>query len=124
MQSRWRLPARPDMRIVSPCYRPRNVLRMTPQMHADAGRFRRSRIKRDQGTQKQEAGGGQETAVHDGCLHDFVGVAVGVALRKAGSTGRLTSGPARPAIFGIEPEPIELSSRTIPFHPAASPTKC
>jgi len=83
-------------------------------MHADAGRFRRSRIKRDQGTQKQEAGGGQETAVHDGCLHDFVGVAVGVALRKAGSTGRLTSGPARPAIFGIEPEPMALSSGQSP----------
>src|SRR6478736_1210011 len=102
------------MRIVSPCHRPRNVLRMTPQIHADAGRFRRSRIKRDQGTQKQEAGGGQETAVHDGLLHDFVGVAVGVALRKAGSTGWRIYGPARPAIFGIEPEPIELSYRRSP----------
>jgi len=93
-------------------------------MHADAGRIRRSRIKRDQGTQKQEAGGGQETAVHDGFLHDFVGVAIGVALGKAGSTGWLISGPARPAIFGIEPEPMALSSRTAPFHPAARPTKC
>jgi hypothetical protein len=92
-------------------------------MHADAGRFRRSRIKRDQGTQKQEAGGGQETAVHDGCLHDFVGVAVGVALRKAGSTGRLTSGPARPAIFGIEPEPIALSFRTRPFLSGCMPNQ-
>ena len=74
MQTRWRLPARPDMRIVSPCHRPRNVLHMPSQMHADAGRFRRSCVKRDLGTQKQEAGGGRKTAAHDGLLHDFVRV--------------------------------------------------
>ena len=59
---------------------------MNPQMHADAGRFRRGRAKRDQGTQKHEAGRGQETTAHDGLLHDFVRVPVGVTIAKAGST--------------------------------------
>src|SRR5437870_12960995 len=61
---------------------------------------------------------------HDGLLHDFVLVPVGVTIREAGSTDLLGSGPTRPAIFGIEPVPMALSSRTAPFHPAACPTKC
>ena len=60
---------------------------MNPQMHADAGRFRRGRAKRDQGTQKHEAARGQKMTAHDGLLHDFVRVPVGVAIAKAGSTG-------------------------------------
>src|SRR5438105_7743475 len=98
-------------------------------MHAAAGRFRRGRAKSDQATQKHEAGGrqettDQETTDHDGLLHDFVLVPVGVAIPKAGSTDPVTSRPARPVIFGIEPVPMALSPGTAPFHPAASPTKC
>ena len=90
VQSRRRLRARfhADMRVVSSCNRPRNVLRMNPQMHADAGRFRRGRAKGDHAAHKYEAGGERETTVHDGPLHDFVRVPVGVAIPKAGSTGR------------------------------------
>jgi hypothetical protein len=93
-------------------------------MHADAGRFRRGRAKRYQRTQKHEAARGQKMTAHDGLLHDFVRVPVGVAIAKAGSTDPVVSRPARPAIFGIKPVPMALSSRTAPFHPAAHPTKC
>jgi hypothetical protein len=93
-------------------------------MHADAGRFRRDRAKRDQGTQKHEAGEDREMTAHDGLLHDFVRVPVGVSLSKAGSADPVISGPAGSAIFGIEPEPMALSSRAAPNHPAAHPTKC
>jgi hypothetical protein len=93
-------------------------------MDADAGRFRRGRAKRDQAAQKHKASGRRETTDHDGLLHDFVLVTVGVIIPKAGSSGRLISRPARPAIFGIEPPPMALSSRTAPFDPAARPTKC
>jgi len=94
-------------------------------MHADAGRFRRGRAKSDQATtQKHKAGMRQEATAHDGLLHDFVLVPVGVAISKSGSNDPATSRPARPVIFGIEPVPMALSSRTAPFHPAASPTKC
>jgi hypothetical protein len=49
-------------------------------MHADAGRFRRGRTKRDHAAPKHDAGGGRETTVHDGLLHDFVLVPVGVTI--------------------------------------------
>ena len=62
------------MRAVSSSNRPRNVLRMNPQMHADVGRFRRGRAKRYQRTQKHEAARGQKMTAHDGLLHDFVRV--------------------------------------------------
>jgi hypothetical protein len=55
-------------------------------MHADAGRFRRGRAKGGQAAQQHEAGREQKTTVHDGLLHDFVRVPVGVAIPKAGST--------------------------------------
>src|SRR5437870_3873672 len=88
-------------------------------MHADAGRFRRGRAKRGQDTQKHEAAHRRETTAHDGLLHDFVRVAV----PRAGSAGPAISRPARPAIFGIEPEPMALSSRTAPLRPAAPPNQ-
>jgi hypothetical protein len=91
-------------------------------MHADAGRFRRGRAKGDQAAQKHEAGRAGETTVHDGLLHDFVRVPVGVTIPETGSTDPHGSRRARTAIFGIEPAPMALSSRTA--HPAASPTKC
>ena len=77
------------MRVVSPCNRPRNALRMNPQLHADAGRFRRGRAKCDHATKKHEAGGGRKTTAHDRLLHDFVLVPVGVTIREAGSTDLL-----------------------------------
>src|SRR5207253_791744 len=58
---------------------------MPPQMHADAGRFRRGRAKSDQATtQKHKAGMRQEATAHDGLLHDFVLVPVGVAHSESG----------------------------------------
>jgi hypothetical protein len=109
------------MGVVSPRNRPRNVLRMNPHMHADAGRFRRGWAKGDQAAQKREAGRGRKRL---SLLHDFVLVPVGVTIPETGSTDPLGSRKARTAIFGIEPVPMALSSRTSPFHPAASPTKC
>src|SRR6185295_19054796 len=99
----------PGMRAVSPSNRPRNVLRMNPEMHADAGRFRRGRAKRYQRTQKHEAARRQKMTAHDRLLHDFVRVPVDVAIEKTGSTGPVVSRPARPAIIGIKPVPMALS---------------
>jgi len=48
------------MRVVSPGNRPRNVLRMTPHMHADAGRFRRARAKGDQAAQNMRQVGSEK----------------------------------------------------------------
>jgi hypothetical protein len=95
MQSRWRLSARShaDMRVVSSCNRPRNVLRMTPQMHADASGFR-ARAEGEQARQKHEAGRQRKTTAHDRLLHNFVLVPVGVAISKTGSTGPPVSRPA------------------------------
>jgi hypothetical protein len=81
---------------------------MNRQMHADAGRFRRGRAKAGQAAQQHEADRERETTIHDGLLHDFVRVPVGVAIAKAGSTDPVVSKPARPAIFGIEPVPMAL----------------
>jgi hypothetical protein len=93
-------------------------------MEADAGRFRRGRAKRDQATQKHEAGRGRKQLRMTASLHDFVLVPVGVTIPEIGSTDPPGSRKARTAIFGIEPVPMALSSRTAPFHPAACPTKC
>lgn len=93
IHSRWRLRARShaDMRAVSPCNRPRNVLRMNPQIHADAGGFRRARAEGEQARQKHEAGRKRKTTAHDRLLHNFVLVPVGVAILKTGSTGQAVS---------------------------------
>jgi hypothetical protein len=50
--------------------------------------------------------------VHDSLLHDFVRVAGDAAISNAGSTRTAASRPASPAISGIEPVPMALSSRT------------
>jgi hypothetical protein len=65
-----------------------------------------------QGRAAHEAGRERETTIHDGFLHDFVRVPVGVESRFDRSA---VSKPARPGIFGIEPVPLALSSRTAPI---------
>jgi hypothetical protein len=57
------------------------------------------RTRRGQGTQKHEAARGQEMTAHDGLLHDFVRVPVGVAIPKAGSTGRSNIGAGKTGHF-------------------------
>jgi hypothetical protein len=73
---------------------------------------------------RQAGGGKRETTDHDGLLHDFVLVPVGVAaIPKADSTDPVIKA-GKIGYFGIEPEPMALLCRTAPFHPAAHPTKC
>lgn len=93
------------------------------KLHANAGRFRRDLPQHDQSTHMKEASDGRETTVHDGPLHEFVLVPVGVWFGEASSTHRLGSKPARTAISGIEPMPSALLWRPLPSHPAASRTK-
>jgi hypothetical protein len=96
---------------------------MPAKLHADAGRFDRRRRQRDQSKCQEETSGGRETTVHESPLHDFVLVPVGVSFGETGSTHRKGSRSAKPAISGIEPEPVALLWWLLPSEPAADPTK-
>jgi hypothetical protein len=56
-------------------------------------------------------------------LHDFVLPPIGSVILKDGWIGPAYRG-RQAAIFGIEPVPMALSWRTVPFHSVAYPTKC